>query len=46
MRDWLGMKPEDFDTDVEPTLFDVEPVAATPDDGCGTGDLLAELPGD
>lgn len=47
-REWLDMHPEDFDTDVDPAtgegLF-VLPydLAPPPDDGHGTGDLLAEL---
>lgn len=49
-RDWLAMRPEDFDATIalpEPSLFDlpVDDVTAAPapDDGYGTGDLFAEI---
>jgi hypothetical protein len=46
-RDWRAMSRADYDTDAAPApLFTLEPSSVpAPDDGCGTGDLLAELDG-
>jgi len=37
------MRPEDFDTDVVPTLLDVTAETPPADDPCGTADILAEI---
>lgn len=43
-RDWRTMTRDDFDTTTElGALFDLEPAQVRPDDGRGTGDLLALL---